>query len=207
MTLQRKTLRTIFGAATISALIVATTFSWYIYRYMYVEFNPGADPFRIERGSNLGDFARDLKARHLIQSEWPLLLWAMCWGKAHRIQAGEYAFPDPSSLVSILDQVVAGRVVTYSTTLIEGWTFDELRRRVEATQHLIADSIEMTEADILKRLGSTYLDPEGLFFPDTYFSVRGDTGFSLLRRAYNAMDKTLGEIWRERDPDTPLVDS
>ena len=204
---QLKTLRVIFVVISVSTLIVAAVFSWWVYRQVHIEFDPGSDVLMIEKGNSLRDFSRDLKSKSIIRNEWPLLVWAIYRGDARRIRAGEYRFPDPSSLASILEQAISGKVVTYSVTLIEGWTFSRLRNSIESTEHLVPDSVGMSDKEILKLLGSAYDQAEGLFFPDTYFSIRGDTGLSQFRRAYQAMERKLEEAWAERDPAFPLADS
>ena len=94
-----------------------------------------------------------------------------------------------SSLAKILRRiVVTGQVVTYPTTFIEGWTFTEIRQALEAAEHLLPDSVGLSDQEILAAIGSDYGHPEGLFFPDTYHSVRGYSQLSMLSRAYQAME-------------------
>lgn len=153
---------------------------------------------------SLRDFAKELKNRRVIADHWPLFIWAALHGQARKIQAGEYQFEEISNLVNILGQVVAGQVKMYPTTFIEGWTFVEIRRALEKSKHLIPDSVGLTDQEILKAIESDYTHPEGLFFPDTYHSVRGDSQLAMLSRAYRAMEQKLAYSWAGREQGLPL---
>jgi UPF0755 protein len=161
--------------------------------------------YRIEKGSSLRDFAKDLEIRHVITSDWPLLTWAAYRGQTRIVQAGEYRFGEVSNLSDILRQIVAGEVVTYPTTFIEGWTFAKIRKTLEAAEHLLPDSVGLSDQEILTAIGSDYGQLEGLFFPDTYRAVRGYSQLSMLRRAYRAMEEKLADTWSERDPGLSLA--
>jgi UPF0755 protein len=63
----------------------------------------------------------------------------------------------------------------------------------------------LSDQEILAAIGSDYGQPEGLFFPDTYHSVRGYSQLSMLARAYQAMEEKLGSAWSGRDHGLPLA--
>jgi len=48
-----------------------------------------------------------------------------------------------------------------------------------------------------------YSSPEGLFFPDTYHYVYGDSDWSILQRAHSAMNAVLKEEWAQRASSLP----
>ena len=89
--------------------------------------------------------------------------------------------------------------MTYPTTFIEGWTFAEIRKALESADHLLPDSVGLSDQEILAAIGSDYGHPEGLFFPDTYYSVRGYSQLSMLSRAYQAMEAKLANSWARRE--------
>jgi len=57
---------------------------------------------------------------------------------------------------------------------------------------------------MLKRLGSPYKHPEGLFFPETYFFEKNTSDFELLKRAYQKMQQVLQQEWAGREPGLTL---
>ena len=97
-----------------------------------------------------------------------------------------------------------GKVVSYRFTLVEGWTFRDLRRALERAQHLKRETAGLDDAAIMKALGHAGEHPEGRFLPETYQYNRSETDLGLLRRAYDAMDKVLDETWKARDAETPF---
>src|SRR5690606_10629221 len=62
----------------------------------------------------------------------------------------------------------------------------------------------VSDAELLKRLGSEHNSPEGLFMPDTYVFVPGTSDFEVLELAYRAMQNFLKQAWEQRAPDIPL---
>jgi UPF0755 protein len=161
--------------------------------------------YRIEKGSSLRDFAKELKDRRVISSEWPLLTWAVYRRQTRKVQAGEYRFDKDSNLATMLRRIIAGDVVTYPITFIEGWTFTQFRKALEDAEHLLPDSIGLNDQEILSAIGSDYNQPEGLFFPDTYHSVRGYSQLTMLNRAYRAMEEKLANTWSMRESGLPLA--
>lgn len=193
------------SGAILVAFVTIVGCAWYIYHETHRDIFPGSEAYRIENGSSLRDFAKQLENRHVITTDWPLLTWAVYRGQTRKVQAGEYRFDEVSSLANILRQIVAGGVVTYPTTFIEGWTFVEIRDALEAAEHLIPDTVGLSDQEILSAIGSDYGHPEGLFFPDTYHSARGYSQLSMLSRAYRAMEAKLSNTWAGREPGLPLA--
>jgi len=61
------------------------------------------------------------------------------------------------------------------------------------------------DGEIMRRLNDAGAQPEGEFLPETYSYVKGMSDLDLLRRAREAMKKTLDKLWSERAIDTPLA--
>ena len=64
---------------------------------------------------------------------------------------------------------------------------------------------ELSDADILERLGIPEASPEGLFFPDTYHFGIGNSDLYVLRHAYRLMQSHLNAQWEKRSPEVPLA--
>ena len=106
--------------------------------------------------------------------------------------------------LDVLDRLVAGKVVQHPFTIIEGWTFRELRRRIAESDKLVHTLDGLSDAETMARLGLEGMHPEGRFFPETYHFPAGTTDAQLLRRAFDAMSAYLESAWTRRDPDLPL---
>jgi UPF0755 protein len=57
----------------------------------------------------------------------------------------------------------------------------------------------------MQKIGASEPQPEGMFFPDTYFFASGSTDTALLARAYRTMQERLAAAWAARAPGLPLA--
>ena len=127
-------------------------------------------------------------------------------GWAPRIKAGEYAIVPGTTPRSLIEQIVAGRVLQHALTVVEGWTFRQLRQALAAHPKIAQTLREASDAEIMARLGRPNQHPEGRFFPDTYHFPAGTPDEAFLKRALVVMDQRLAEAWGDRSPNLPLSD-
>lgn len=131
--------------------------------------------------------------------------YALVTGDTARIKSGEYRIAPDATPIALLNQLVAGRTVSHRLTIVEGWTFAELRAAIaahDAIRHTLAGK---SGAAVMKALGHPGQHPEGRFLPDTYLFPRGATDVAFLKRAYAAMQDYLAEQWATRQPGLPLA--
>lgn len=157
-----------------------------------------------DKGSSLKQMAQMLSDRHVLDSPLPFMALAWWQGKAHRIQAGEYAFAPGITPQQLLDKLVRGEVVQHRFTLIEGWTFRQLLMVLNAQPALRHSLVGLDDAQVMTALGFSGEHPEGRFLPDTYVFVRGTQDIALLRRAHQAMQSALTQDWAQKAPEVPL---
>ena len=136
----------------------------------------------------------------------PLLLhlWFRVSGDARQIRAGSYEIERGTTARSLLRKLVRGEESLRSLTLVEGWTFRQLRGALAKAPDLRQDTAELRDADIMERLGRMGQHPEGRFFPDTYSYAKGSSDLKLLALALRTMDRHLQAAWENRAPDSPL---
>ena len=166
----------------------------------------GGEPFiyTVPSGASITRVARDLEAAGIVDSALRLVLQARWSGDAGRIKAGEYALEPGLTPNGLLDLLVEGVVVQHPFTIIEGWTFRELRRRI-AESVVLAQTLEgLSDGEVMAKLGHPEMHPEGRFFPETYHFPSGATDLQLLSRAFDAMSDYLESAWARRDADLPL---
>ena len=144
------------------------------------------------------------EAEGLIESALRLELQARWSGAASRIKAGEYALEPGLTPIGLLDLLVAGTVVQHPFTIVEGWTFRELRRRIAESGALVHTLEGLSDEEVMVRLKLEGTHPEGRFFPETYHFPAGATDVQLLRRAFDAMSSYLQSAWARRDEGLPL---
>lgn len=161
--------------------------------------------YEVMTGANLRTIARDLKAQGVLARPEYLRWMARTEGYAHRVRVGEYEFSARTTPREFLEKIVSGKVVQYQLTIIEGWTFRQLREAVAAHGKLTATLDGLADAEVMAKLGYAELHPEGRFFPDTYAFPKGTTDVDFLRRAYASMSDYLASAWPQRAPDLPLA--
>jgi UPF0755 protein len=103
-----------------------------------------------------------------------------------------------------LRKLVQGEEALRSVTLVEGWTFRQVREALAKAEYLKPQSQNLTENAIMEQLGKPGTPAEGRFFPDTYTYSKGSSDLAVLQRAMRAMDKKLDAVWAQRVPQTPL---
>ena len=119
------------------------------------------------------------------------------------LHSGEYRLTPGQNARDLLDQWQRGDVVQYSLTLVEGWTFRQLRTALAAQERLGQALADLDDAAVMQRLGLDDQHPEGRFFPDTYRYVRGMSDIDLLRQAHEKLTRVLDEEWQQRAEGLP----
>jgi len=158
----------------------------------------------IPRGQPLVATARQLAERGVLEHPRWLQLYARATGADARVKAGEYSIPPGTTPRGLLALFESGAVIQHSVTIVEGWTFRQLRRALEADPHLDNTLAGQDEAAAMAALGEPGTPAEGLFFPDTYLFSKGTTDLEILRQARDRMRRELDAAWAARAPDLPI---
>lgn len=176
----------------------------YLYWSWQRALDPGPDTYLVEPGTSLRAFARQLSAHGLFAEPHSFVWLAYLTGHSRNLKAGEYRFRKGITPAELLDQVIKGRVVEYPFTLIEGWTFRQVRQALAQTPYLTQTLSGASPEQIMMQLGQPGAHPEGRFYPDTYYFSRGHTDLAMLRRANDKMTRRLEREWENRAPGLPL---
>ena len=186
---------------------VAAYWAWHEYSQFLqtpLDLPPEGVVFQIPRGASVAAVAQDLESRQLIsRSDW-LRVHARLDYQGEMIKAGEYELLPGLTPAALFALFVSGKTVSYSITLIEGWSFKQVMAEIEAHPALRQTLSGMSPQAIMQKLGHADEHPEGRFFPDTYSFQRDTTDLELLRRAHNRMSRLLQDAWAERDENIPL---
>lgn len=161
------------------------------------------DIISVRAGDTLGTIAAELAQKHDLPNPWAVKIYAKLHPEIQKIQAGDYRIHANSTVLDLLADMVAGRVIVFEFRLVEGKTFAEM-------MHLLAQSPELTHTlngksrqEIAQILGIEG-DPEGWFYPDTYCYTRHSSDQELLQRLHQNMRAVLQEHWQDRDDRLPL---
>ena len=173
------------GAALLLVLVVG----------LFVYLGPGpkapqgaSTTVELPSGAGVAEIAADLRRGGVIGSNTAFVLAAELTGAAHKLKAGEYAFPSRASLHSVISAIAEGRVVRHFVTIPEG-----------VTSQTVMETL--MRADFLT--GVVAAPAEGAVLPETYEARRGDDRSAVLRRMMDARDRILAQLWAERRADLP----
>jgi UPF0755 protein len=97
--------------------------------------------------------------------------------------------------------------VEYPLALIEGWTFDQFLQAINSAPKVRQTMNGLSHEQIMERLSRPDLQPEGQFYPDTYYHVAGTTDLQLLQRAFARMQTRVQNEWSARSAGLPLKNS
>ncbi|PHV05840.1 aminodeoxychorismate lyase [Janthinobacterium sp. BJB412] len=135
----------------------------------------------------------------------PLLfnLLARVTAKSGKLKAGAYELKPGTTPLRLIDQLVRGEFAQEALTIIEGWTFRQMRQAMAAHKGLKHDTVALSDKELMARITSDYKQPEGLFFPDTYLFAKGASDLQIFRQAHSMLITRLNEAWEKRDPALP----
>lgn len=164
----------------------------------------GGYSLTVKQGASLRSVARDLTAADVLPADWTLVGLGRLANADRTIKAGNYEIAQGTTLAALLSKLTQGDVTQTSFALVEGWNFRDLKAALEANAGLSKHVVELPPAQLMQQIGASEAEPEGLFFPDTYFFATGSSDTALLRRAYRTMQERLHAAWESRAPDLPL---
>lgn len=134
------------------------------------------------------------------------LVWAArLSGRELGVKAGEYELLPRMRAVDLIDRMAAGRTLLHALTVIEGWTFRQLRAALARHPAIEVTLADIPDVAVMAAIGRPQVHPEGRFLPDTYLFERGTTDAAFLDRAADAMDGYLEAAWASRDGGLPFA--
>jgi len=181
---------------------------WLVYYAVSpLNLQPSSQEIIIQPKSGLKSIANQLVAQGVIKEPWRFILLAKLLNKEQYLQAGIYTLNKNISPYQLLLSLNHGKTTQGSITFIEGRTFEQMRQKL-AVNDAVKQSIGgLSEAEILKLIGSPHSVAEGLFFPDTFYFDRNSLDIELLRTSYNAMQVKLEKAWQNREQNLPYKNS
>lgn len=143
-----------------------------------ITISPGASPVQI---------ANQLQERGLIHSSWFFQVYARYTDQDRRLRAGEYVLSPAMSLRQMIQQLVEGRVKTYSFTIPEGYTVREIA--ILLARQGVAPEAEFYQLAATGQVGVDWVAGlpdvpvrlEGYLFPDTYQITRETSTVAIIR--------------------------
>ena len=167
--------------------------------YLGISLNTPYEGFRKEtfvdfpKGTGTGQMAEMLESAGVIQHTWAFLIVRAIRRDA-RLQAGEYRFHQPASVLEVFDRIARGDIFFYELVVPEGKNMFDIAAAVErlglfpAAQFLDA----VRNPALIQDLDPEAPTLEGYLFPSTYRLSRHTTPERLCR----TMTGKFREVWR-----------
>ncbi|MGB5830404.1 MAG: endolytic transglycosylase MltG [Thiohalocapsa sp.] len=189
----------------VGAGIGAAGWSWY-QRFLAepVVLDQEQALFTVPAGATLRSVAHELADRRWISSRFLFTMLAYQTQQEGALKAGEYAVPNGVLPAELLGILTSGKSIQFPVTLIPGMTFREAIKRVADIEVFKNELADLTDEEIMQRIGLDAEHPEGWLFPDTYLFDRGTTDAEILTRARERMRAVLDEEWQRRREGLPL---
>jgi len=184
------------------ALLVLSTWLTY-YAIAPLKLQPGSQEITIQAKSGLRSIAHQLVTQGVLKEPWRFILLAKLLHKEQYLQAGNYTLNKNISPYQLLLSLNHGKTTQGSITFIEGRTFAQMREKLAVNDAVKQTIGGMSDAEIMRAIGSSYSVPEGLFFPDTFYFDRNSTDIALLKVSHAAMQLKLEKAWQGRESGLP----
>lgn len=194
---------------------IASNWIWLDYReFIKRPINFGNDAiFVVAKGSNISTLAKQLHENGQIQSELYLKLLVKLSPELAKIKMGEYQLEQKMKPEKFLQRLTSGAVIQYEFTIIEGQRLSEIIDDLSNEKTLSKPDFllgSLTSSDFVKagrklaaQFGILQDNPEGWFYPETYFHGKNESALSLLQRSVTAMKEALATEWANRAPNLP----
>jgi len=127
---------------------------------------------QVQPGMRLRAILTDLQQRGVLRHVRLVQLNLRLHRQRPRAQAGIYEIAPRASARQILEQLVQGRVLLESVTIVEGWDFAQMRQALDAQPDIVHQLRGLPEPQVMQTLGHPGESAEGRFFPDTYLLLR-----------------------------------
>lgn len=170
-------------------------------------------PLQIEQVQNLDVPPGSSPARIFLQLERDGVLHSSAWLRRYWqwqtpnavLQVGEYVMQPGMSADDLLQRLATGAVLQRSVTLVEGWTFKQVREQLSRSERLQqTHDPDWSMDQVMASLDLKGVHAEGQFFPDTYQYTFGMSDRDILLRAYERMQRVLEEVWASRAENLPI---
>ena len=188
--------------AVVFAGILAGAGAWWVNQPLRMD--GASTDVAIEPGTSARGVAQVVSQSGIRVAPELLYAWFRVSGVARQIKAGSYEMESGTTPRGLLRKLVRGEEALRTVTLVEGWTFRQVREALSKADQLAPETAGLSDAALMEKLGRPAVHPEGRFFPDTYNYAKGSADWKLMARSMRAMDKHLRAVWDARAADTPL---
>ena len=161
----------------------------------------------IEKGYGLNQVIDRLNEQELVNRPLILKGYVKVFKRSDDIKAGEYLISKGNNAIQLIQKISEGSVYYHQIRLKEGSTINELIDLFKNNDVLKKDKNFEDKNKIRSNLGLEINSLEGMFHPDTYNYIKGDSYLDILKRSNLKHQKILNELWKQRKSGLPFNNS
>lgn len=189
------------GCAFAILVLLVSFYACWAYSPVFTRGRPV--PFEIAKGGTVKSITTQLNGQNVSINPVLFSMLVRLTGNSSNLLAGPYELKPGETPVRLLQKITKGIFALESVTIVEGFNFRQMRRAIARNESLKHDTVDLSDAEILKRLGVRHHSGEGLFYPDTYMFKKGASDMQVYRRAYHAQMERVNALWADRDLSLP----
>ncbi|MCS5549078.1 MAG: endolytic transglycosylase MltG [SAR86 cluster bacterium] len=167
----------------------------------------GTTMIEIEKGYGLNQVINRLNEQELVNRPLILKGYVKVFKRSDDIKAGEYLISQGNNAIQLIQKISEGSVYYHQIRLREGSTVNELIDLFKNNDVLKKDKNFEDKNKIRSNLGLEINSLEGMFHPDTYNYIKGDSYLDILKRSNLKHQKILNELWEQRKSGLPFNNS
>ena len=161
----------------------------------------------IEKGYGLNQVIDRLSEQGLVNRPLILKGYVKVFKRSDDIKAGEYLISKTNNALQLIQKVSEGSVYYHQIRLREGSTINELIDLFKNNTVLKKDENFDDKNKIRSDLDLKINSLEGLFHPDTYNYIKGDSYLDILKRSNLKHQEILNKLWNQRNINLPFKNS
>ena len=161
----------------------------------------------IEKNQSLSYLATDLQSNHIIPNRQVFLILLRVLGRDKKVTAGLYILKDSMSTWDLVARITNGHPDQISITILDGWSFKELKQYIDGIPEIKHLSTNLTEEELKNILKIDTPNLEGVFYPETYFIAPQQTDLEVYQQAYKFMQLRLHTLYLARTTNSYYINS
>ena len=153
----------------------------------------------IPSGSSSSVIANILYENNLILNPLLFKTYSRFTSSDNSFKAGEYFIDTPESINSLICKIVLGDFFYRKLTLLPGSSLEDVMklRYLEGLKDDLGNEFKLS----MKQKG--IILEEGIFYPDTYYYLKGETFSSILIKSHQKWKENYENLWEQRRANLP----
>ena len=153
----------------------------------------------IPSGSSSSVIANILYENNLILNPLLFKTYSRFTSSDNSFKAGEYFIDTPESINSLISKIVLGDFFYRKLTLLPGSSLEDVMklRYLEGLKDDLGNEFKLS----MKQKG--IILEEGIFYPDTYYYLKGETFSSILIKSHQKWKENYENLWEQRRTNLP----